>query len=103
MSGQAAVLVAGCAVITAAIKAVGPMAFGGRPLPPAVASVVGLLAPPLLAALVVVQALADGHSLTADGTTAGVVVAGVATWYRAPVVVCVGLAAAVAAVGHAVL
>ncbi len=101
MSGGAAALVAGCAVITAAIKAVGPVAFGGRPLPPAVASVVGLLAPPLLAALVVTQSLADGKHLTANATTAGVAVAGLAAWFRAPVVACVGLAGAVAAAGHA--
>ena len=101
MSGEAALLVAGCAVITAAIKAIGPVAFGGRPLPAAVAAVVGLLAPPLLAALVVTQSLADGKHLTVDPTTAGVVAAGIAAWLRAPVVVCVGLAAAVAAGGHA--
>jgi branched-subunit amino acid transport protein len=102
VSGQAVGLVAGCAVITAVIKAIGPVAFGGRPLPPAVASVVGLLAPPLLAALVVTQALADGTHLTVDATTAGVALAGLAAWLGAPVVVCVVLAAAVSGVGAAV-
>lgn len=102
MSSQALALVAGCAVITAAIKAVGPVAFGARPLPPAVASVVGLLAPPLLAALVVTQALVNGTHLAIDSTTAGVAAAGVAAWFGAPVVACVGLAAAVAAAGQAV-
>jgi hypothetical protein len=101
VSGETAALVAGCAVVTAAIKAIGPVAFGGRPLPPAVAAVVILLAPPLLAALVVTQGLSDGNHLTVDATTAGVAAAGIAAWLRAPVVVCVGLAAAVAAGGHA--
>ena len=102
MSAQAAALVGGCAVITAVIKAIGPVAFGGRPLPPAVASVVGLLAPPLLAALVVTQALADGKHLTVDATTAGVGLAGLAAWAGLPVVGCVVLAAAVSGVGAAV-
>lgn len=38
-------VVGGCAIVTAAIKGVGPMAMGGRDLPPRVADVVALLAP----------------------------------------------------------
>jgi hypothetical protein len=99
VSGQAIGLVAGCAVITAAIKAIGPVAFGGRPLPGPVAAVVGLLAPPLLAALVVTQSLAHGKHLTLDATTVGVAAAGLAAWRGAPAVACVVLAAAIAGVG----
>ena len=46
-------LIAGCAIVTAAIKAAGPIVLGGRELPPQFLGVVSLLAPALLAALVV--------------------------------------------------
>ena len=40
-----------CAVVTAAIKAAGPVALGGRELPPWFNGVITLMAPALLAAL----------------------------------------------------
>ena len=43
-----AVVIAACCVITAAIKAVGPVALGGRELPTWFTSVVILLSPALL-------------------------------------------------------
>jgi len=97
VSDHALTLVLGLAVLTAVIKAAGPVAFGGRPLPPRVGTVIGLLAPPLLAALVVTQALAHEDHLTIDARTAGVGVAGLAFWRGLPVAACVLLAAAVAA------
>lgn len=97
MSSQAALLVLACALSTAAVKAAGPIAFGGRPLPGPVAAVVGLLAPALLAALVVTQALADGQRLAIGPDTAGVALAGIAAWKGASVVVCVLIAGAVTA------
>lgn len=52
----------------------------------------------LLAALVVVEALADGRRLDLDGPRlAGVAVAAVAVWRRAPFLVVVGAAALTAA------
>ncbi len=63
MSTSAA-LIAGCAIVTFAIKAVGPIALGGRELPGWFTGVVVLLAPALLSALIVTQALADGDRLT---------------------------------------
>ena len=48
--------IAGCALITAVIKAAGPVVLGGRELPTWFTSVVILLAPALLAALVATQA-----------------------------------------------
>lgn len=101
-AGEATLLIAGCAVVTAAIKAVGPIAFGGRPLPGPLAAIVDLLAPPLLAALVVTQALADGGRLAIGADTAGVVAAGVAAWRGASVIVCVLIAGAVTAAGRLV-
>jgi xanthine dehydrogenase YagT iron-sulfur-binding subunit len=56
-------LIAGCALVTAAIKAAGPVALGGRELPRRFIAVVTLLAPALLAALVATQALANGRTL----------------------------------------
>ena len=58
MSGTV-LLIGACAVITAAIKAAGPVALGGRDLPVAFRSVIALFAPALFAALIVTQALAD--------------------------------------------
>ncbi len=67
-------LVAGCAVVTFAIKAAGPIALGGRELPSWFASIVGLMAPALLAALVATHSLATGHRLGVGAATAGVLV-----------------------------
>ena len=51
----------------------------------------------LLAALVGLQTFTTGHSLVIDARAAGLVVAGVALWRRAPFLVVVALAAAIAA------
>lgn len=102
MSRDAVILIAACAAVTATIKAAGPIAFGGRPLPAPVAAVVDLLAPPLLAALVVTQALADGEHLAVGADTAGVAAAGLASWAGASVLVCVSVAATLTALGRLV-
>ena len=94
MSGRWPELVVGCAVMAFAIKSAGPVVFGGRPLPERLRAVVFLVAAPILAALVVTQALADGDQLKLDAETAGVVVGGVAGWVRVPVTLCLVLAAA---------
>ena len=80
MSGELWALIAGCAVVTFAIKAAGPIALGGRSLPPRFDAVVALLAPALLAALIVTQALADGERLHVGADTAGVAAAGLVVW-----------------------
>lgn len=64
------------AVVTFAIKGVGPALLGNRPLPPPFARVVVLLAPALLAALVVTAAAAEGPRLQVGADTAGVVLGG---------------------------
>jgi branched-subunit amino acid transport protein len=69
---------------TVAIKAVGPVAVGTRRLPQRVLDVLGLLAPALLAALVVSEAFASGRSLVLDARLAGVAAGGVAALLRAP-------------------
>jgi len=86
-----------CALATAAIKAVGPIALGGRDLPAWFADVIALMAPALLAALVCTAALADGNRLAIGADTAGVAVAGVVLWRGGSVVVGVVVAATVTA------
>lgn len=68
--------IAGCTLVTAAIKAFGPVVMGGRELPPRVGGVIMLMAPALLAALVVSSALADGEHLHVGADTAGVAAGG---------------------------
>ena len=92
------VLIAGCAAVTFALKAAGPVALGGRALPVAFRSVVMLLAPALFAALVVTQALADGRHLHVGPETAGVAVGGLVAWKTDSIVGCVLAAAFVTAV-----
>jgi len=89
----AVALIAGCALVTAVIKAAGPVALGGRSLAPWFASVIVLLAPCLLAALVVTQTLADGDRLQVGADTVGVA-AGAAVFWRWRSVVACGLVAA---------
>jgi branched-subunit amino acid transport protein len=93
--------IAGCCAVTAAIKAVGPIALGGRELPTWFTSVVILLSPALLAALVATQAFAEGDRIALDADTAGVAAGGLAYWRTRSIVACVVLAAAVTAVVRA--
>ena len=85
------------AAVTFAIKGVGPAALGDRALPPAFTRVVVLLAPALLAALVVTNALADGPRLHVGADTGGVAVAGVLLLRGVTVLPAVLVAAAVTA------
>jgi branched-subunit amino acid transport protein len=92
-----AIVIAGCCAITVAIKAIGPVALGGRELPTWFTSVVILLSPALLAALVATQAFANGDHLAIDADTAGVAAGGLAIWRTDSIIACVVLAAAVTA------
>lgn len=75
------------------LKAVGPVLLGGRPLPRRLNVVVALLAPAILAALVVVGTLGGDGRLIVDQRTAGVGVAGAALVMRLPLLVAVALGA----------
>ena len=92
MSGQQWALIAGCSLVTAVIKAAGPAAFGGRAQPDRLAGVIALMAPALLVALVVTQALADGEHLAIGADTAGVGLAAVVIWRRGSILVAVAVA-----------
>ncbi len=91
-------LVAGCAIVTFAIKAAGPVLLGGRRLPLWFASVVGLMAPALLAALVATHALANGRHLDVGPQTAGVLASAVVFRRTGSIPLCVVSAAVITAV-----
>lgn len=95
------VLVVGLA--TMAIKALGPVFLGGKPLPDRVQAVVGLLAPAVLAALVVTSVLAVERDLVLDERLIGIAAAVVALVLRAPILIVVVVAAAATAVARAVV
>jgi branched-subunit amino acid transport protein len=78
---------------TIALKASGPVLYGGRELPSRVADAFELLAPSLLAALVVTQALGEGGELVVDERLVGVGVAAVAVRLRAHLIIVMVLAA----------
>jgi branched-subunit amino acid transport protein len=92
----------GLAVTTAVIKALGPMVFGGRDPHPAFLRVVAMMAPALLAALVVTSAMADGHRLGVGADTVGVLAGGVLLWRGRSVVLAVVVAVVVTAALRAV-
>jgi branched-subunit amino acid transport protein len=78
---------------TVALKAAGPVLLGGRPLPPRASGLLAMLAPALLAALVVTQGVADGHRLAVGPDTAGVAAGGLVVWRTGSVIACVVVAA----------
>lgn len=94
--------IAGCAVVTALIKGIGPVALGGRDIPPRFTGVITLMAPALLAALVVTSTFATGDHWKVGAHTVGVAVAGVILVRRGPLVLAVAVAVGVTALLRAV-
>jgi branched-subunit amino acid transport protein len=87
---------------TIAIKSAGPLALGGRALPERVSSVTGLVAPALLAALVVYETFSvEGGGLTVDARLAGLGAAGAALALRLPMMAAVVAAVAATALARA--
>jgi len=93
----AVTLIGGLAIVTAGIKAAGPIVLGGRRLPAQFLGVITLLAPALLAALVVTATLADGKDLAVGEHTVGVAAGGAVAWRTGSIIWCVIVAAAVTA------
>jgi branched-subunit amino acid transport protein len=91
----------GLAACTYAMKAVGPLLLGERPLPPRWSAVLGLVAVPMFAALILVQTVTSGRDVVVDSRLAGVAVAVVLVWRRAPFPLVVLAAAASSAAVHA--
>jgi branched-subunit amino acid transport protein len=78
------------ALAVIASKAVGPVTLGARALPTSVRSVVSLMAPCLLAALIAVELLGAHWSEVSWTTFAGVIVAGLVRLVgRAPWIVAI--------------
>ena len=94
-------IVAVVGAFTVAFKAAGPVALGGRALSPRLAAVVGLLAPALLAALVVTQTVGGDRTIELDARAVGVAAAAVAVWRRAPLLLVMVVAAVAAALARA--
>jgi branched-subunit amino acid transport protein len=93
------VLAVGAATIL--LKAAGPVVLGARALPPRVTGIVVLLAPALLAALVVTQVLGGERRLVFDERLVGIAAAGLALLARAPILVVVSAAAVATAASRA--
>jgi len=91
------VLIVLVAALTAAIKAAGPMALGGRELPAWFSRIVTVMPAAVLAALVVTVALANGRTLSVGPETVGVAAAGLIAWRGGSVIMCVLVAAVVTA------
>jgi branched-subunit amino acid transport protein len=82
---------------TVCLKGVGPVVLGGRELPAALSAVLFLLAPALLAALVVTQAVGGDREIVLDERLLGIAAAAAAIVFRLPLLAVVIVAAAVTA------
>jgi branched-subunit amino acid transport protein len=96
-----------CVALTAlasfAIKAIGPAILGNRPLPAHASGVIALLAPALLAGLVISDILGPSWSSANAPLTLGVLTAAGARTTRLPAPACVIVAVAVTAITRAAL
>jgi branched chain amino acid efflux pump len=88
-------------IATIALKGTGPVLLGGRELPSRLSAVLFLLAPALLAALVVTQAVGGDREIVLDARLVGLGAAVLALTLRAPLIAVVVIAAAVAALARA--
>lgn len=96
-------VVAAVIATTALIRASGPVILGGRQLPDRVSAVISLLAPALLAALVMTETFrGEGSELTLDARALGVAGAAVVLAARGPLLVALVVAMALTAGARAV-
>ena len=91
------VVIAIVGAATMLFKAAGPVLLGGRELPPRVSAVVEVLAPAMLAALVVTQTVGGDREIVVDERLVGIAAGGIAVWLRAPLLAVMAVAAAAAA------
>ena len=87
-------------VLTILFKASGPVFIGRKRLPPRLLALVEVLAPAMLAALVVTQAVGGDRRLVYDERLLGLGAAVVALRLRAPLLAVMVVAAATAAVAR---
>ena len=88
-------------VATVATKAAGPVLLGGRQLPPRLVGALEHLAPAVLAALVVTQAVGGQGHLVLDARLAGLAAGAAAIALRAPLLAVVVVAAVTTALVRA--
>jgi branched-subunit amino acid transport protein len=92
------VVIGGLVATTIAIRAAGPIAVGGRELPPRILNVIALLAPALLAALVATETFSgDGSELVLDERAIGVAGAGAVLAMRGSILWAMAVAVALTA------
>jgi hypothetical protein len=91
------IVVAVVGIATVAFKAAGPVVIGRRELPPRIKSLVELLAPVMLIALVVTQTFGGDQQIEVDARVVGVGAAVVAIALRAHIIVAMAIAALVTA------
>ena len=96
------IVVAVVGLATVLFKAAGPVLLGRRPLPPRGQSVVELLAPVMLTALVVTQTFGGDGEVTLDARLPGVAAAAIALWRRVPIIVAMLIAGVVTGLVRAV-
>ena len=94
------VTILGLTAVTAAIRASGPVLLGGRELPSLLMRMIELLAPALLAALIVIETFTDANGdLELDARAAGLGAAAlILLRTRAMLAACAGAALAAALV-----
>jgi branched-subunit amino acid transport protein len=85
---------------TVVLKSVGPVGVAGKELPPRVGELLSMVAPAILAALVVSETFAHGRSLVLDARLAGVGTGAVAIALRAPLWVVIVAGAGATAVAR---
>ena len=102
MNGQVWAIIGALAVGTFAIKAAGPAFLGQRPLPERLTGVIALLAPALLAGLVITEAFsaAEPHHVVVDARAVGLLAAVAGRLLRLPLPVILVLAAAATALAR---
>jgi len=88
---------------TVALKAVGPVLMGGRQLPAVVLGATRLLAPALLAALVITQVVAGPDGPAVDERSLGLAAALVALLLRAPMLLVIAAAAVTTALARLIM
>lgn len=91
-------LVFGLAAGAYAFKVLGLVVIGDRSLPAALERCLALIPAALIAALIMKDTFSVGHHLAIDARAAGVGVAVVAAWSKAPVIVVIVIGAATTAI-----
>jgi branched chain amino acid efflux pump len=100
VNGAAWTVIAALAVGTFVTKAAGPAILGERPLPDRLTGVIALLAPALLAGLVIMETFngSEPHHVVVDARAVGLIAAVAGRLLRLPLPVILAIAAAATAV-----